>query len=87
MTSTFLLPFAVGVCATAGKMEDAFGIVAMVAMTPLVVIQLLGIIYGHRLKVSGQQAEEQAAGIRIEDSGEITEYELVYENEEGTTHD
>ncbi|GMO19959.1 MAG: hypothetical protein Ta2A_27070 [Treponemataceae bacterium] len=45
MTSTFLLPFAIGACATAGHPEDAFGIVAMVAMTPLVVIQLLGLIY------------------------------------------
>ncbi|MDR1444221.1 MAG: DUF1538 domain-containing protein, partial [Treponema sp.] len=40
MTSTFLLPFAIGACATAGHMEDAFGIVAIVAMTPLVVVQL-----------------------------------------------
>ena len=45
MTSTFLLPFAIGACATAGHMEDAFGIVAMVAMTPLVVVQFLGLIY------------------------------------------
>jgi hypothetical protein len=45
MTSTFLLPFAVGACATAGRMEDAFGIVAIVAMTPLVVVQFLGLIY------------------------------------------
>ncbi|GHV83348.1 membrane protein [Spirochaetia bacterium] len=45
MTSTFLLPFAIGVCASAGHMDDAFGIVAMVAMTPLVVVQFLGLIY------------------------------------------
>jgi hypothetical protein len=45
MTSTFLLPFAIGACATAGHMDDAFGIVAIVAMTPLVVVQLLGLIY------------------------------------------
>jgi hypothetical protein len=48
MTSTFLLPFAVGACSTAGHMEDAFGIVAMVAMTPLVVVQLLGLVYRKR---------------------------------------
>jgi hypothetical protein len=47
MTSTFLLPFAIGACAGSGGNTtlDAFGIVAMVAMTPLVVIQLLGLIY------------------------------------------
>ena len=51
MTSTFLLPFAVGACATAGHMEDAFGIVAMVAMTPLVVVQLLGLVYRKKFTV------------------------------------
>jgi hypothetical protein len=48
MTSTFLLPFAIGACVTAGHMEDAFGIVAMVAMTPLVVVQFLGLVYRKR---------------------------------------
>ena len=46
LTSTFILPFVVGVCMVLqgeGKvMSDAFGMVAMVAMTPLITIQLLG---------------------------------------------
>ena len=46
LTSTFILPFAVGVCASLHGpdkvMTDAFGIVAMVAMTPLITIQALG---------------------------------------------
>jgi len=46
LTSTFILPFAVGACfvlqGEAKVMSDAFGIVAMVAMTPLITIQLLG---------------------------------------------
>ncbi len=46
LTSSFILPFAVGVCASVSGVEsiltDAFGIVAMVAMTPLITIQLLG---------------------------------------------
>ena len=46
LTSSFILPFAVGVCASLSGVEsiltDAFGIVAMVAMTPLITIQLLG---------------------------------------------
>lgn len=46
LTSTFILPFAVGACfvlqGEAKIMSDAFGIVAMVAMTPLITIQLLG---------------------------------------------
>ncbi len=46
LTSTFILPFSVGVCCTLQGEESvlglAFGIVAMVAMTPLITIQLLG---------------------------------------------
>ena len=45
MTATFLSPLAMGACEALGgnMMTDAFGIVAMVAMTPLVTIQLLGL--------------------------------------------
>ena len=46
MTSGFILPFATGVCmAIQGEgavLRDAFGVVALVAMTPLITIQLLG---------------------------------------------
>ncbi|MBE6586624.1 MAG: DUF1538 domain-containing protein [Ruminococcaceae bacterium] len=46
LTSSFILPFAIGVCCMlqgeVKVMSDAFGIVAMVAMTPLITIQLLG---------------------------------------------
>lgn len=47
MTATFLLPFAVGACVAVGGnvANDAFGVVAMVAMTPLIAIQFLGLIY------------------------------------------
>ena len=47
MTATFVLPFAVGACAAAGGniVQDAFGVVAMVAMTTLITIQLLGVVY------------------------------------------
>ena len=45
LTSSFILPLAVGVCSVLQPervLEDAFGIVAMVAMAPLITIQLLG---------------------------------------------
>lgn len=47
MTATFLLPFAIGVCTNIGGnvVTDAFGVVAMVAMTPLITIQTLGLVY------------------------------------------
>lgn len=50
MTATFLLPFAMGACqAVEGNIvQDAFGVVAMVAMTPLITIQVMGAIYKYR---------------------------------------
>ena len=46
MSTTFILPFAIGACESLGGnvMTDAFGIVAMVAMTPLIAIQVMGLI-------------------------------------------
>ncbi len=46
MTATFLLPLAQGACEAVGGdlVADAFGVVAMVAMTPLITIQVLGVI-------------------------------------------
>ncbi|MGI6079857.1 MAG: DUF1538 domain-containing protein [Candidatus Avilachnospira sp.] len=47
MTATFLLSFAIGACSSVGGniVADAFGVVAMVAMTPLITIQVLGLVY------------------------------------------
>ena len=52
MTATFLLPFAMGACTAVGGniVTDAFGVVAMVAMTPLVTIQLLGVLYQRKTR-------------------------------------
>ena len=47
MTATFLLPLCMGACEALGGniLTDAFGIVAMVAMTPLIIIQLIGLSF------------------------------------------
>ena len=60
MTATFLLPFALGACDAVGGnlVTDAFGVVAMVAMTPLITIQALGLVYRFR---SRSAAEAPAA--------------------------
>jgi hypothetical protein len=46
LTSSFILPFAIGACSVIQGVDsiplNAFGVVAMVAMTPLITIQLLG---------------------------------------------
>jgi hypothetical protein len=58
MTATFLLPFAQGACNAMGGnvVTDAFGVVAMVAMTPLLTIQMLGLVYQRKLKAAGTEA-------------------------------
>lgn len=59
MTATFLLPFAMGACSAVGGniITDAFGVVAMVAMTPLITIQVQGLIY----KLKAARAERAVA--------------------------
>ena len=64
MTATFLLPFAMGACQAIGGdvLTDAFGIVAMVAMTPLIAIQVLGLVYQHRAQAPAPvETVEEAA--------------------------
>ncbi len=52
LTATFMLPFAMGACGALGGnvMTDAFGIVAMVAMMPLITVQVMGAIYVVKLR-------------------------------------
>ena len=76
LTSTFILPFAVGACMAlfpdgSKILSNAFGIVAMVAMTPLITIQLLGF----RAVVS-KHVREKIAMRRIldEDDDQIIEF-------------
>ena len=60
MTATFLLPMAMGACAAVGSnvATDAFGVVAMVAMTPLITLQVLGLFFKRRQ--AGVEAEQTA---------------------------
>ena len=57
ITTTFLLPLCIGVCDTMGGniMTDAFGVVSLVALTPLIAIQLMGLVY--RMKLAGVEEE------------------------------
>lgn len=56
MTSTFILSFTLGAAISSGgnPATDAFGVIALVAMTPLIAIQILGIIY--KIKTSKKEA-------------------------------
>ena len=63
MTATFLLPFAIGACTSVGGniVTDAFGVVAMVAMTPLITIQILGLVFELRSRHLEKMETRKAA--------------------------
>lgn len=45
LTSTFVLSFTLGAASFSSASNDSFGVIALVAMMPLIAIQLMGIIY------------------------------------------
>ena len=62
MTATFMLQFMMGVSIARGGnvLTDAFGIVAMVAMTPLITIQIIGLVYQFKTRRAPAAAEVHA---------------------------
>jgi hypothetical protein len=80
MTSAFLLPFAIGVCRASGNnvATDAFGTIAMVAMTPLIAIQLLGVVYKAKIK------KAQTPAMSLEEIIDLNEKNPVFELDEET---
>ncbi len=75
MTTTFLLPLAMGACEAVGGnvLTDAFGIVALVAMTPPCTIQLLGLY--SRLRVRSDQRALRSA---VREELEQLEHGVIY---------
>jgi len=69
MTSTFLMPLAIGATYAIGGniMTDAFGVIAMVALLPPITIQILGLVYRIKLRhsdeVEAQDIEKTAAEV------------------------
>ncbi len=86
MTATFLLAFSIGACEAVGGnvFADAFGIVAMVAMTPLITIQLLGVYY--KIKVSKNQ-ELDKTDIPEDDNDTVIEDNDVIKNNDVIEND
>lgn len=74
MTATFMLPFSMGATEAAGGniLTDAFGLVAMVAMTPLITIQILGVVYKIKLKLN-ERVEEEIE--EVEQDSEIIDFD------------
>ena len=75
LTAAFMLPFAMGACSALGGnvMTDAFGLVALVAMMPLITVQIMGIIYVVR---SRRQEKENPAAV-FEENDIIELWEAV----------
>lgn len=77
MTATFLLPFAKGACmalngSTESIVTDAFGLVALVAMTPILTIQLLGL--------SSFIKAQQSKALRREMDGPVSVIDFDWED-------
>ena len=70
MTATFLLPLAMGACVACGGnvITDAFGVVAMVAMTPLITIQILGVLFKRKMKMihTDLYSESETSSVKAE---------------------
>ena len=74
MAAGFLLPLAVGACGARGGnvMEDAFGVIALVAAAPAITIQILGLTY----KLQHSRARKAQQNISVPDT-EIFEFSCV----------
>ena len=79
MTTTFLLPLSLGACEALGgnAMTDAFGVVALVALTPLIAIQIMGLVYQYKQSrlLAGLAGEEILILEEDLDADEIIELE------------
>ena len=69
---TVMLPFAMGACEAVGGniLTDAFGLVSLVAMMPLITIQIMGAIYVYKTR---RTAEVHVASFGDEEIIELWE--------------
>ncbi len=74
MASTFILAFTLGASAALGgnPITDAFGVIAMIAMMPLITIQVLGILFDRKERQSRDRTQAKAAGASGGDSREAS---------------
>lgn len=63
MTASFILPLALGLCNAVGgnTATEGFGVVAFVAMTPLITIQILGLVF----KIKKAKADKRASATTV----------------------
>ncbi len=77
MTAAFLLPLAQGACVALGGniVTDAFGVVAMVAMTPLITIQVMGLAS----KLAGSRRKKAVERVTVETAFDMLEEDAIIE--------
>lgn len=75
ITTTFLIPFSIGICTTLGGniLTDAFGVVALIALMPLISVQISGLIYKSKMKKMRSASENS-------DEFEIIDIDWEWEN-------
>ena len=75
LTATFMLPLAMGACSAVGGnvMTDAFGLVALVAMMPLITVQVMGAIFA----IKSRRVAEVLPQPSFEDNEIIELWEVV----------
>ncbi|MBQ9630546.1 MAG: DUF1538 family protein, partial [Treponema sp.] len=59
ISSSFVLSFTLGVASAGNASEDAFGVIALIAMTPLIAIQILGIAYNRKTHTIEERYNEK----------------------------
>ena len=84
MTTTFLLPLSIGACQALGGniMADAFGVVALVALTPLIAVQIMGLYYQYKLnKMEKTTAQEALSWDMGGEADDILDFEEDHEDD------
>lgn len=63
MTSAFVLPLMIGYASGMGNIGEGFGLIAIVSMMPILVIELLGLVY--KIKLASKEKHSYAVALRI----------------------
>ncbi len=81
MTSAFLLPIMIELASQSADPLDGFGLIGIVAMSPIVVLQILGLVY--RIEIAVKTRKEHKMAIRYAYSAEMYSnmYDLEAEHE------
>ncbi len=84
LAATFMLPLAIGAAEAKGGniCTDAFGIVALVALTPVITLQLFGLVYAIKSKL----AKKAMVAPGLEDTIIELDYSLSKQEDENTVN-